>query len=237
MTYPGNRYPASPPPDDRGGQQGRTPIFNVPPVTLTFASLLAIVFGLLHLLPPDGQDFAALYFSVVPTRIAAALETPFSLEGLWTAATLLTHAFIHFDGIHLIANVGFLLAFGSGCERALGVRRYLLLLVGSAVAGALVQTVFDWNDWVQMYGASGAVSGCVGGVVRLMATDPLDPRRRRLARNIVIALVGANVIFALVGGALFGLSGEIAWPAHLGGFAAGLLIARRPPPQRIDILV
>jgi membrane associated rhomboid family serine protease len=77
-----------------------------------------------------------------------------------------------------------------------------------------------------MFGASGGVSGAMGAAVRLMLADRLDPQRRRLGLNLILALIGLNLLFALFGGALMGLDAGVAWQAHLGGFVAGFLMLR-----------
>src|SRR3546814_10248145 len=62
-----------------------------------------------------------------------------SLQGLMT---LVSHAFLHFDLMHLGLNLGFLLAFGSFVERHLGLLRYLALFALTAAAGALAEYAF-----------------------------------------------------------------------------------------------
>ena len=153
---------------------------------------------------------------------------PFSEAGLWSAVGLIGHAFLHFDLMHVLLNCGFLLAFGSACERILGVRRFVVLLLGTVVAGAVAQIAADWGREVLMYGASGGVSGCVGGVVRILKDAPRSVDRQRFIIALTVAMVAGNVIFAVFGSEILGGDAEIAWEAHLGGFVAGFLLAGRP---------
>jgi membrane associated rhomboid family serine protease len=203
----------------------REPIFTGPPITLALAVLLGLVFALLNWGPPGLADALFEHLVVVPDRIAAALASGRLAAILAEVPSLAGHALIHLDGLHVATNAGFLLAFGSLCERRLGPWRYVLLLLVSAIAGALVQILWDWGRHVVMFGASGAVSGCMGATVRFLLAAPHAPRRR-MAVNLLVVLIGFNIAAAFFGGALFGLEAEIAWQAHAGGFIAGFLLGR-----------
>ena len=221
--------PNAPPPGGHGpipGPGGHQPMFNVPPVTLVVVLTIVAMYLVLQVLPTAGH--VALTFSVVPNRIAIALAAaaPAALAG--EAATLITHALVHTDLVHMGMNAGFLLAFGSFCERVLNRDRYVLLLLGAAAGGAVVQVIVEWNVPLVMFGASGAVSGCMGGMVRVLLSPGSDPRRRRFALSFIAVMFVMNIIFGLIGPAVMGVSGQIAWEAHIGGFVAGFLIAGRP---------
>src|SRR3546814_7657257 len=82
--------------------------------------------------------------------------------------TLVTHAFLHADLMHLALNLGFLLAFGSYVERNLGLARYLLLFALTAAAGALADYAFRGAVPIALIGASGAVYGMTGAAMRFM---------------------------------------------------------------------
>lgn len=213
--------PGSTPPDRS------PPMFNVPPVTLCLLVVLLAVFLVLRFAGPDLVETVLWWLSLIPMRIAAAVDGPFGVETALAAATLVTHALLHLDLLHFIANAGFLLAFGSAVERALGTGGYLRLILASAAGGALAQLLADWGQQVVMYGASGVVSGCMGGVVRLMLSPGALPQRRRTALNLVGVFFVVNLLFALVGGRLMGVDADVAWEAHIGGFIAGFLVARR----------
>lgn len=219
VSWRGGGRPPPPPPGSR------QPMFNVPPVTLTAVLVLAAVFGLLQVGGERLEWWVLLNGSVNPARLAAALRDPLSLEMLVALVPLLAHALIHFDSLHFLANGGFLLAFGSACERAMGRRRYLWLLLLSALGGAVAQVAADWGQLQFMYGASGAVSGCIGGVIRLMMAQG-DPQRRRFAVNMMLILLAMNLAIGLFGPRLIDLDASIAWQAHIGGFVAGFLVAR-----------
>lgn len=221
-----------PPPGDEPHDAGRRPgppAFNVPPLTLAFAGVLITVFGILTLAPALWTVAAIEWFSVQPVLVARAVNDPQPLRLLAAAFTLLSHALIHLDGVHLAVNTGFLLAFGSMCERVFGAPRYAGILVLAALAGAAAKLALDWNTPLYMIGASGAVFGCMGAFIRLLIGGPPHLRRRGLM--LLFGLVVANLLFTLLGPTLLGISGRIAWDAHVGGFVAGFLLGRRPGPR------
>ena len=205
------------------------PAFNVPPLTLAVTGVLIAVFGFLTLAPAWWTATAVDWFAVRPVFVAKAVGDLQPVRLLVAVMTLLSHALIHLDGVHVALNAGFLLAFGSMCERVFGTRRYAGLLVLTAIAGAAAKLALDWNTPLYMYGASGAVFGCMGAFIRLMIGGPPHMRRRGLM--LLAGLVAANLIFTFVGPMMLGVSGSIAWDAHVGGFVAGFLLGWPPRPQ------
>lgn len=200
----------------------RQPIFNVPPITLWSSVAMIAVFAAIHLLPETAWAPVVNRMAVVPAYFGHLGEFA-PLDVLSIAASLVFYAFVHVEPIHLIANLGFFLAFGSVCERQFGPRRYTVLLLVTTVVAALFQVAANWGEFTTLIGASGAVSGCIAAFCRLaLATH--DPARRRLALNLIGFTVIANILFAVVGGGIMGLDAQIAWQAHIGGFLAGLAL-------------
>jgi membrane associated rhomboid family serine protease len=217
-----SHFPDAPPPGS--GE----PAINAPPATVTLVLAIVGVYLVLQILPINVALAIEDLFSLVPARVALALADPLSPAALVVAASFVTHAFLHLDLMHIVANAGFLLAFGSFAERAVGRRRYLGLLLASVLAGAGAQLLVDWGRWVSLLGASAAASGCLGTLVRFLLTgSPPDPKRRRFGLALLAAMVLVNLLFAVLGPSLLPLSGDIAWEAHLGGFVAGYLLSGR----------
>ncbi len=200
-------------------------MLNAPPVTMGSVLVIGTIFLALWLGPELWSHVALHFLSVVPSRIAAILADPVRIETLPVAASLVTHALIHVEPVHFLMNAGFLLAFGSVCERLFGPPRFLLLLAASAAGGAVVQIAADWGERVLMHGASGAVSGCMGGVVAILLADPRQ-QRRRFALSFVAVMFVLNLVFGLFGPALFEVNAQVAWQAHIGGFVVGWALAR-----------
>src|SRR5262249_18393703 len=86
--------------------------------------------------------------------------------------TLLTSMFLHGGLVHLIGNMWFLVVFGRNVECALDHGRFLLFYITCGVMGGLVYTASDASSVIPCLGASGAISGVMGGYV---AIHPLNP--------------------------------------------------------------
>ncbi len=156
-------------------------------------------------------------------------------------ATLLTSMFLHGGWFHLIGNMLFLWIFGNNVEDALGHARYFFLYLASGIAAALVQAASSPVSHVPMIGASGAVAGVLGAYLLLY------PRANvHVFVWIVIFFRIINVPAAILLGLWFALqlvsglargpgSPGIAFWAHVGGFAAGmiLVVVLRPPGLKL----
>jgi membrane associated rhomboid family serine protease len=189
------------------------------------APLLAVVAALAFLLTQVQAPPAAwLQRWGVPTGLA---------QGPWhitDVVTLVTSLFLHGSAWHLLGNGLFLLIFGVPAERALGSWRLLaVFLVGGALANGLAATLIDESGRV-VVGASGAISAIIGAYFVLLPRASLGvvvPLGLWLefVRAPAALLIGLWVAlqWALT---FFGDSvGAVAWWAHLGGFAAGVVLA------------
>lgn len=123
---------------------------------------------------------------------------------------LLTAAFMHEEFFHIGMNMLALWILGSALEPVLGRWRFLTLYILSALGGSAV-SLLAAGPYSMSLGASGAVFGLLGGLFVVM---------RRFGRNVsaVVVILGINVVIG------FTIPG-IDWRAHLGGLAAGALIA------------
>ncbi len=147
--------------------------------------------------------------------------------------SLFAYAFIHADALHLLINMGFVLAFATGVERRIGGARMLvfyLLTALLALAGTLIAFIANPAP-VLVVGASGALSGLFAAVLWMMWAGPParfpDRPRRRNSRPVIVAaavFVGVNVFIGVTGlTPSAGIQG-IAWEAHIAGFVAGWLL-------------
>lgn len=171
------------------------------------------------------QDYAVGAAAFFPARIAGTLP----LEGALPAwLTPLSAVFLHADLIHLGFNMLMLLYCGRFVEAAIGPAGLVVLYVIGAYSSAAAEYFWDPASIVPMIGASGAISAVVGCYAMLFGHN----RARRIgpipARAIQIAWLAAAwiVIQALIGVATWGSMTRIAIAAHVGGFIAGLLLAR-----------
>lgn len=196
-------------------------MFHLPPGTLWLSLAILIAFGVENVL--QGRLWQLFFYNF-------AFVSPFfwpsgnALPRMGGLISLVTHAFLHADLMHLVLNLGFLLAFGSFVERNIGVLAFLLLFVICAAVGALTEFVFrDERDLV-LIGASGAVYGITGAAVRFMLADDSHDRRRR-ALSFVLVIMGLNLLLGISGLGDFMAGAQIGWKAHAGGFVAGFLLA------------
>jgi len=153
-----------------------------------------------------------------------------------TWETAFTSMFLHGSFLHIFGNMLFLAIFGPTIEDSMGRARFLVfyLLGGLVALGA--QVLVDPNSTTPTLGASGAIAAVLGGYIVLY------PRARILSLVLVIffvtivevpavVLLGFWFVVQLYFGAA-GLarpvgSGEgVAYFAHVGGFAFGLVSIR-----------
>lgn len=198
----------------------REPIFNLPPGTLWLALAMIAVFVLETLLEGPAWSRLLNTFAFVSTTFwppAASLPTA---QGVMT---LVSHAFLHADLVHLALNLGFLLAFGSFVERHLGLVRYLALFALTAAAGALAEYAFA-REPLALIGASGAVYGMTGAAMRFMFAGG-GAERRRGALIFIGVFMGLNLLFGATGLGDLLAGASVGWKAHAGGFVAGALLS------------
>jgi membrane associated rhomboid family serine protease len=147
--------------------------------------------------------------------------------------TLLTAMFMHGGFAHLFGNMLYLWIFGDNVEDALGHLRFFLFYIVTGIAAGLahvcVTVLTGGNVLIPSLGASGAISGVLGGYFVLF------PRRRvkvLLFYNVIevpaLLVIGLWFLFQVFSGAgsAGGAGGGVAYGAHVGGFIAGLLLVR-----------
>ncbi len=189
-------------------------MFNAPTPVMALAGILAGIWLLLALAPNRMVGEVLLNFAVFGAR-----EAEFSL---WSFGRFITYQFLHRDLVHMLINAMFLIAFGTPVMLRLGLGRFLAFYLLCGIAGAVIYTLLNQDSTVPMIGASGAISGLLGGVLHFGFGS--GPAAQHRVRSFVMIWVGMNLVLALVGPLLFGNGGGLAWQAHLGGFVAGWLL-------------
>ncbi len=175
--------------------------------------------------------------SVEPTnqrlRIPGLQPTPGSVY-----LTLLTSMFMHGGLLHLFGNMLFLWIFGDNLEDRLGHVRYLIfyLLTGVLASLAHVFSTVAFSEGgsgmlVPSLGASGAISGVMGGYILLFPHNRVRVILVRVLMNVpAYVALGLWFVFQFVSGlGLLGggaQEGGVAYAAHIGGFVAGLLFIK-----------
>lgn len=199
------------------------------PITISFALSCVILFVFLSVSGLFDQVAAAAGF--VPARIGAA---PFALDGAMVPVLLtpLTSAFLHLDFFHLLFNMLFLVFIGRQIELPLGSKATIVLMIAGAYAAAAATWVADPGSSAIGIGASGVVSALLA-VYALIFNRQQVPALGPIPGPWVRALWLAAAWIAIQ--LLIGFVGNVGpdtqhattgiW-AHIGGFLAGLLLAR-----------
>lgn len=148
----------------------------------------------------------------------------------WLA--VFTHMFLHGGILHLVGNMWFLWIFGGNVEWRLGAFRYALFYLLAGLAAASAQVAVSPFSTVPMIGASGAISGVLGAYFILFPTAfvwslvpwvvPVLPIPAVVFLVLWFFLQAYNGLGALLSGKE--AAGGVAWWAHAGGFAAGVVM-------------
>lgn len=217
------------------------PAFNVPSVVLLLLALLVLVHVAGTLLPGDEEFWLLLAGAFIPGRYGpGGSGLPGGELALFTSP--FTHMLLHGDWMHLAFNSAWLLAFGGAIAERLGTLRFLAFFTLCGLAGAGAFYVVNSGLMQPMIGASGAIFGLMGGVLRILfpAVDsggfrrlreaprsvPLMPLRQALTDRRILAVSAVLVVLNVLTVIGFGVaqnSAGIAWEAHLGGYLFGLL--------------
>ena len=150
--------------------------------------------------------------------------------------TLLTSMFMHGSWMHLLGNMLFLWIFGDNVENALGRMRYLIFYLLTGLIASLAQVfatfAFNGNPFIPSLGASGAISGVLGGYLVLFPRNQVRVIMLRMLTS-VPAIVAIGLWFVLQLVSAFGVigagpqsGGGVAFMAHVGGFIAGLVLVK-----------
>lgn len=176
----------------------------------------------------NGVGAAGVILGFVPQTVTQPVAPPPGLFLVPAWLTPLTATLVHAGWTHLILNLVMLVYCGQQVERAIGPRLLSLLYGVGAYAAALGQWALDPVSLSPMVGASGATSALIAAYSLLFAERPvpaIGPFPSRVVRVawLAAAWIGVQSLFGLVAG-LGGSS--IAVGAYIGGFLAGLALAR-----------
>jgi membrane associated rhomboid family serine protease len=201
-------------------------------VTLALVAANVLAFFLELSRPTEAalQSFIQAW-GVVPHEYSAGADlAPRIPLPFWS--TLLTSMFLHGGWMHLGGNMLYLWIFGDNLEKVMGHVRFLIFYLVCGVAAGLAHIAFNARSNVPTVGASGAISGILGGYMMMFPRN----RVRVLTRGGVAAvpafvMLGLWILIQLVSG--FGAvatteetGGGVAFMAHVGGFVAGLILVK-----------
>jgi membrane associated rhomboid family serine protease len=195
----------------------------------------ALVFAWELWLAPRELELAALTLGIVPRRFsdpAWAAQVGFAPGGWWV---FLTHQFLHAGWLHLIGNLWMLWIFGDNVEDRMGSLRFLCFYLTCGVLAGLTQALATAGSELPSLGASGAIAGVMGAYLvlfpraRVITVVPIFfyPLFLELSAFVYLGLWFLTQVFS--GTLALGApaeTGGVAFAAHAGGFAAGLLLHR-----------
>jgi membrane associated rhomboid family serine protease len=227
-----------------------------PYVNYLLIAVNVLVFVLFQGFGSDGNKFTYAW-ATVPAEIASGRDvvTPdrvvrvepteqrMRIPGLQPTPgsvylTLLISMFMHGGWAHIGGNMLFLWIFGDNIEDRLGHFRYLIFYLLCGVLASLshvyATVAFAHNAselLVPSLGASGAISGVLGGYVLLYPRNRVHVIIFRIFTTVpAYVALGLWFLFQFISGiGMLGggaQEGGVAYAAHIGGFIAGLALVK-----------
>lgn len=157
----------------------------------------------------------------------------FSSDNLFNGRfyTIFTAMFLHANFWHLLGNLLFLWVFGENLETRLGSWRFLLFYIVCGIGASLIYAAIGNNSHLVAIGASGAISGILGGYLVLFPKNKIKSIIPIVFFWTLASLPAALFILIWFLYQFFSLRFEnanmVAYSAHLGGFILGLLLIRK----------
>lgn len=184
-----------------------------------------------------GQDITSYSRIVVDKLTGQYVEIPgLAPTNINVYLTLITAMFMHGGLAHILGNMLFLYIFGDNLEDAMGHSRYFFFYLLCGVIAALSHVVATYflgqSPFIPSLGASGAISGVMGGYIILFPTRRVHIWLFFFFTIAVPAFIAVGLwfVFQLINGmgALGGdeAAGGIAYAAHIGGFVGGLILVK-----------
>jgi len=211
--------------DDEGSAQGA----RIVTIALIVLNVLAFFIELGQGSEGALQSFITSW-GVVPREYSVGHDMPPTIPlPYWS--TLLTSMFLHGGWMHLGGNMLYLWIFGDNLERVMGAAKFAAFYVVCGIVAGLAHIVFAGGSTVPSVGASGAISGVLGGYLLLFPKNRVKVLTRGGVASVpAIVVLGMWIVIQLVSqlGSIAQTSegGGVAYMAHIGGFVAGLVLVK-----------
>jgi len=204
------------------------------PITTYFLIFVnAIVFLYQESLTTPRAYVFSLHYALVPRRYFDPAWA--HLHGLdpYDYLPFISGTFMHGGWWHIILNMWTLFIFGASLEGRIGRLGFLSFYLVCGAIASLAHAYFNMDSTVPALGASGAIAGVLGGyattfprakitILILIVIIPLFFKIPALGYALI--WFGFQFLENFVSLASSGMTGGIAWWAHIGGFAAGLVL-------------
>jgi membrane associated rhomboid family serine protease len=210
-----------------------------PPAVVTYGLIVLNVLAfLVELTQPSEaalQSFIQAW-GVVPREYSLAQDIPPTIPlPFWS--TLLTSMFLHGGWMHLGGNMLYLWIFGDNLEKVMGGARFLVFYLVCGLAASFAHILFGSGSTIPAVGASGAISGVLGGYLLLFPRNTVRVLTRGgIAQVPAIFVLGFWIVIQMINGigsmAATTETAGVAYMAHVGGFVAGLVLVKLIASQR-----
>lgn len=178
-------------------------------------------------LPRETVEIIFNTFGVIPIRFVEFHPL--------APISLFSSQFLHGGWLHIIRNLWILYIFGDNVEDRIGHIQYLVFYIITGIAGGLLQVVIQPFSNTPMIGASGAISGVLGAYIfffpraRVLTFVPIFilPWLVEIPAVIFLGIWFLSQFVNVINEASTIVNSGIAYWAHLGGFGAGFILARR----------
>jgi len=213
-----------------------------PFVNYAFIGINILVFLLLQQI--GSNDAFSYAFSLVPKEITTGVD----ISGMQIVRdslgntgqvqhfdtplpvyfNFLSSMFMHGDIMHIFGNMLFLWIFGDNLENMLGHVRFAAFYIVCGFAAAIAQIVMDTDSIIPMLGASGAISGVLGGYILLFPQRKVRALIFHFLTTVpAFVAIGIWIGYQLIVGYLTPAgTGGVAYAAHIGGFIAGVALIK-----------
>jgi membrane associated rhomboid family serine protease len=211
--------------------QVAVPTRYLPVVTWCLIALNSGVFLFQISLSPSELELFLQSYALIPARYFGPYSHP--EPSVIEYLPFFTNMFLHGGFLRLILNMWTLWLFGPTVEDRLGRGKYLTFYIACGVCASLAHAVFNPTSTIPALGASGAISGVLGGFMLMFPFAQL---------LVVIPILFFPFFFELPAVVFAGLwflmqvlsgtvqlfmpeeTGSITWWAHIGGFVAGVVL-------------
>lgn len=209
------------------------PSRNPPLAVYALIATNILVFALELSLPDRELERLFYLFGIVPARYTHphwARRIGIPADDFWP---FLTGMFLHGGWAHILGNMWTLWIFGDNVEDRMGPVRFTLFYLLCGIVAGVAHSLTSANSTLPTVGASGAIAGVLGAYFVLFPYSrivvmfpilfyPLFFEVPAVTYLLFWALSQAySGTLALAGP---GQVGGVAWWAHIGGFAAGLVL-------------
>ena len=202
------------------------PTRRVPLVNYIFIAANILVF-ILQWLAGSDQEALVYQFALIPAQVTAGLD-------LGDISDIFTSMFMHAGLAHIAGNMLYLWIFGDNVEDSMGAGKYLIFYLVGGLVASVTHILTNPSSQIPTVGASGAIAAVLGAYLvlyphsRVQTIIPLGyfMRLTLVPASIVLGLWFVLQLFSGVLSLGGPDVGGVAFWAHIGGFVAGVVMAK-----------